>query len=192
MGMTLVQSEETWSPDFLPAVKPGTADEREPVWLALRFQTNGVRTLRALLDFTGQEHLYLTYHKKNRRRGKPPTVNAWIPGYIFVFADVFLDRWQQVLQMPHALGFLGRPDAIPADDIDKLRAACPERLEKPCAGAMVAVGSRVRIIRGPLAHNNAEGVVRRAERKKCYVVMMLFGRPAVDVELKYGDFEVIG
>ena len=111
------------------------------------------------------------------------------PGYVFV--HIALADRLQVLQTPSVVrlvSFSGQPHAVPEHDIEALRSGVANGLRiEP--HTYLAIGSRVRVIRGPL--QGLEGILVR-KKNVCRVVLSLdlISRSAA-VEVEFKDIERI-
>lgn len=186
----ILAGDVTWTPskveEFLPAI---ISDNRTPEWYALRYESGKEKLLFWCLDHIGLPYKHLTFLAKVKKRAKP-VPRSWLPGYLFVLCDLRVDRWQQVVRMPHAIEYLGSPTSIPAAKFDDLCRRCPEHLAKPGQFSSVAPGTTVRIRTGPLQGHTA--VVSWSDRKIVKLPILLFGSRDVEVTLKTKDVEVIG
>lgn len=180
-----------WLDDFLPAIPSNTVSPgvvRLPEWYALRYVSGREKLLFWLLGRIGLTHQWLSFSHRVKRRTKPIR-KAWLPGIVFCNFDRRVDRWQQVLRMPHVISYYGAPTAIPIEVFDDLVKRCPERLDRPTAFSSVAPGTTIRIIRGPKA--GLKAVVSWSDRKFVKVPMLMFGREGMEVTLKASDVEVV-
>lgn len=176
-----------WKPDFLP----GTRDDghiRCPEWIVLHYVLTHEALLLRLLHITGIHYRHFTFLQPSPRRAGKPSTRRWFKGYLFVEVDLALDRWQQVLNMPGAIRFLGEPSPITIEQMDLMESVCCETVKRGDPGAPFKPGDDVRIIDGPFA--SFYGVVRdvRMNKRVATVVAMIFGRPA-DVLLHFTSLE---
>ncbi len=111
------------------------------------------------------------------------------PGYVFV-RIALPDRWK-VLQTPSVVrivSFNGQPYPMPERDIEFLRSGAANALRiEP--HPYLAVGSRVRVVRGPL--EGAEGILVRRKNLYRVVLSLDFISRSAAVEIEFKDVERI-
>jgi transcription antitermination factor NusG len=162
----------------------------EPLWYAVYTNVNHEKQVAQQLGQRAIEHLLPLYDSVRRWKDRRVRLQMPLfPGYVFVrFA--LRDRLQ-VLRIPsivRLVGFGGQPYPLPGTEIESLRTGIMSGLRiEP--HPYLTVGSRVRIVRGPLA--GAEGIL--AQKKNfCRVVLTLdlIARAAA-VEVDATDIERI-
>jgi len=107
------------------------------------------------------------------------------PGYVFVHMAL-RDRLQ-VLQVPgvaRLVGFDGTPAALPADEIETLRASLLRDVEVQ-PHSYLAVGQRVSLRSGPLA--GLTGIVVRRKSGARFVVSVDLIQRSVSLEIDEAD-----
>lgn len=76
------------------------------------------------------------------------------PGYIFVYFDSAMDRWQAINSTYGVRKLVGardcHPNAVPGQVMDKLLACCPSEIWD-CKGSGLRPGQSVELISGPFA-----------------------------------------
>lgn len=111
------------------------------------------------------------------------------PGY--VFARIALSERLKVLQTPSVVrlvSFNGQPYPVPEHDIEILRSGTASALRiEP--HPYLAVGSRVRIVRGPL--EGTEGFLVRKKNIYRVVLSLDFIARSAALEVEYNDIERI-
>jgi transcription antitermination factor NusG len=111
------------------------------------------------------------------------------PGYVFV-RIALPERWK-VLQTPSVVrivSFNGQPYPVPERDIEFLRSGAAHALRiEP--HPYLAVGSRVRVVRGPL--EGAEGILVRKKNLYRVVLSLDFISRSAAVEIEFKDVERI-
>lgn len=132
---------------------------------------------------------HLTFLQKIKHGHGKYIRRDWLPGYLLLEFDVRRDRWQQIIRMPYAIGYLGSPTPVPSEIIDDLIRKCPERLSRPSAISCIAPGTNIKILRGPFSGHQA--VVTWSDRRTLKVPLMLFGSRNVEVTLRSADVEVV-
>jgi transcription antitermination factor NusG len=188
--MSLAYADKPYVDEFSPLV--ADVSDRGPKWYTLRFVFLSEIALLRVLDKIKAPYHHFTFLA--REPGSKNLVRrSWFPGYLFLGFDLERDRWHQVLRMPGALGFLGvggTPEPLPSGAMEELVARLPGRFAKPAALSCVAPGRRIRIKAGPLL--GYEAVVETSDRDTVRAAMMLFGRPAINVHIRFDQLEVIG
>ncbi len=108
------------------------------------------------------------------------------PGYVFV--HVQRRHSVKVLQVPGVVSIVSsgrKPSALPAHEIESLRAALPQRYYEP--HPYVTVGDKVRIIEGPLA--GMAGVLVRKKNHFRVVLTLDLIMQSVAVEIGMDEIE---
>src|SRR5882762_11853342 len=136
------------------------AEYLEERWYAAQTYANHEkRVLEQLSQRTVEAYLplYASVRRWKDRRVKLDL--PLFPGYVFV--RLALVERLRVLQIPRVVrlvGFSGMPAALPDEQVEILRAGLAEQLHAE-PHPFLAVGRRMRIIRGPLS--GLEGVLLR-------------------------------
>jgi len=121
--------------------------------------------------------------KDRRTRLKSPI----FPGYVFV--HIALADRLRVLQTPSVVRFVsfnGQPYPVPRHDVEVLRSGITNALRiQP--HPYLTVGSRVRIVRGPLG--GAEGILVRKKNTYRVVLSLDLITRSASVEVDSGDIE---
>jgi transcription antitermination factor NusG len=162
----------------------------EPLWYAVYTNVNHEKHVAQQLGQRSIEHLLPLYDSVRRWKDRRVRLQRPLfPGYVFV--RLALRDRLQVLQIPSVVrlvGFGGQPYPLPDTEIESLRKAIMNALRiEP--HPYLTVGSRVRIVRGPLA--GVEGILAQ-KKNLCRVVLTLdlIARAAA-VEVDATDIERI-
>src|SRR5882762_6479982 len=146
MGMVTLQNLAT---DARVGSKPVTNDL---LWYAAYTSANHEKCVAQQLGVRLIEHFVPLYESVRRWRDRKVRLNIPLfPGYVFV-RMALRDRLQ-VLQVPgvaRLVGFDGAPAALPADEIETLRASLAKNVRVQ-PHPYVVVGQRVSLRSGPLA-----------------------------------------
>ena len=169
MQTAIANSEEIQHVSALP---PGLSNcSRQPQWFALYTCANREKRVAAQFEARGVEHflpLYRSMRKWSDRRVQLDL--PLFPGYLFArFAPSARLRVLEAPGVVRLVGFSGQPCALPEEEIESLRAAIGGALRfEP--HPYLTVGSRVRVVRGPLA--GVQGILVR-KKNICRVVLSL-------------------
>ena len=170
----------------LPLMAP-VADERcVPKWYAAYTSPNHEKRVAAELRRRSVE-CYLPLYE-SMRRWKDRRVRLELPmfpGYVFV--RLALRDRLQVLQVPgvsQLVGFDGRPEVVPNEDIEAIR-TCLAGEHPLLPHPYLQRGQRVRVLTGPLA--GLTGVVVRQNKQTRLVISFDLLMRSVAVELHPSD-----
>ena len=157
-------------------------------WYALYTSAHHEKRVASQLQARGVDHFLPLCSSTRRWKDRRVSLELPLfPGYVFVRCDL-RDRWH-VLQAPgvvHLVGFGGKPCSLPDSEIVALQKGILSGLNvEPHAN--LSVGTRVRVLRGPL--EGVKGILVR-KKKVCRVVLSLdlIGRSA-SVEVDAADIE---
>jgi transcription antitermination factor NusG len=162
----------------------------EPHWFAAYTFGNHEKRVAETLAGKAVEHFLPLYesvrHWSDRKvRLKRPL----FPGYVFVrIATQERLIVQKVQGVVRLVGFNGQPTALPDDEIEILRRA----LTTPISAAphpFLAAGTRVRIMRGPLAGLSGMTVRRKGSTRVVLSIELI--RRSVIVDMDAADLESI-
>lgn len=142
---------------------------RSECWFAAYTNANHEKRVAAHFLARGVEHFLPLYSSIRRWKDRRIKLDLPLfPGYIFVHFE--LATRLRVLEVPgvvHLVGFNGRPYPLPDNEIENLRTGMAEGMRfEP--HPLLSVGSRARIVRGPLT--GAEGILVR--KKNSYRVVL--------------------
>jgi len=161
-----------------------------PQWFAVYMRANHEKRVASYLEGRGIPHFLPLYPSVRRWNDRRVLLDLPLfPGYLFV--HLALPSRLQVLEAPgvvRLVGFDGQPYPLPERDIESLRAAMRGSL-RFAPHPYLTAGSRVRLVRGPLA--GMQGLLLR--RKNVYRVVLsldLIARAAA-VEVDAADLERI-
>ena len=141
-------------------------------WFALQTRLRHERFVGSLLSQKGVETFVPLCLSDGGRSSRQASLSESVlfPGYVFARFDV-MNRLP-VLKTPGVYAVVGHgktPVAIPESEIIAVRHAVINRMEmEPCS--YLSVGSRVRVVNGPLA--NYEGILIES-RSLCRVVLSI-------------------
>jgi transcription antitermination factor NusG len=163
-------------------------DAAEPHWYAAYTCAQHEKRVAEQLAQRDVEHLLPLYAAMHRWKDRRVRVDLPLfPGYVFVRL-VLQDRLR-VLQVPgvvRLVGFGGLPSALPDDQIEILRSGLAHRLHAE-PHPFLAVGRRVRIVRGPLA--GLEGILRRKKNSLRFVLSVELIQRSVAVDVDAADVQ---
>jgi transcription antitermination factor NusG len=188
MLASIVASSEISSVSALvPTLPVGHGEER---WFAVYTCAN--REKRVAMQFQARkvDHFLPLYSSVRKWRDRRVRLELPLfPGYMFV--RVALSERLRVLEVPGVVclvGFSGHPCPLPEQEIDTLRAGImsASRFE-PCP--QVTVGSRARIVRGPL--QGMEGVLIRKKNQYRVVITIDVIQKSAAVEVDALDVQRI-
>ena len=164
------------------------ATQTEPHWYAAYTCAQHEKRVGEQLAQRDVEHLLPLYAAMHRWKDRRVRVDLPLfPGYVFVRL-VLRDRLR-VLQVPgvvRLVGFGGLPSALPDDQIEILRSGVADRLHVE-PHPFLAVGRRVRIVRGPLA--GLEGILRRKKNGLRFVLSVELIQRSVAVDVDAADVQ---
>jgi transcription antitermination factor NusG len=158
-------------------------------WFAAYTSANHEKRVAQQLESRSVEHFLPMY--ESARRWKDRRVRLQLPlfpGYVFV-RMALRDRLR-VLAIPgvaRLVGFDGRPTAVPAEDIEAIR-ACLAGNRGLQPHPYVRCGKRVRVLSGPLA--GFSGIVVRQKNRTRFVVSFDVLERSVAVEMDDSDLHV--
>jgi transcription antitermination factor NusG len=162
----------------------------QPHWYAAYTRANHERRVAQEFNERGVEHFLPQY--QSRRKWKDREVELSLPlfpGYVFV--HLALEHKLRVLQVPGVaslVGFAGKPAAVPADELARIREVLSRKV-KAAPHPYMNVGRRVRVLDGPFA--GLEGmVVRRNKRNRLVLSLELIER-SIAVELGEANLELV-
>jgi len=151
---------------------PGLPDNlANPHWYALYTSANHEKSVAAELGRRNVENFLAQY--TSVRRWKDRRVSLELPLFpSYVFVRLALRDRLCVLRVPgvaRLVGFGGLPAALPEEQVEALRAGLAGHLHVE-PHPYLAVGHRVRIVRGPLC--GAEGSLVRKKGKEVFRVVL--------------------
>jgi transcription antitermination factor NusG len=159
-----------------------------PVWLAAYTTPRHEKSVVRHLEVREVEH-FLPLYKAERRWKNGCKVQLEFPvfpNYVFVRVDRKTSR--QVLDAPGVVAFAGSgrlPVSVPDSEIEWLRNELPLRKFEP--HPYLVIGSRVRIMSGPLTGKN--GVLTRKKSGLRVVLSIDLICQSVAVEVGVGEIE---
>jgi transcription antitermination factor NusG len=159
-------------------------------WYAAYTSANHEKRVAQQLESRAVEHYLPMY--ESVRRWKDRRVRLQLPlfpGYVFVWM-ASRDRLR-VLAVPgvaRLVGFDGRPTAVPAEDIEAIR-ACLAGNRDVQPHPYVRCGQRVRVLGGPLA--GFSGMVVRQKNRARFVVSLDVLERSVAVEMDDSDLHAV-
>jgi transcription antitermination factor NusG len=166
------------------------ADYERKRWYAAYTCANHEKRVAAELEARAVEHFLPLYNSVRRWKDRKVRLELPLfPGYVFV--RLALCARLRVVQIPsvvYLVGFGGQPYPFPESEVESLRAGIRNALHLE-PHPYLNVGSRVRIVRGPL--EGVEGILTR--KKNLYRVVLsldLIARSAA-VEVDAADIERI-
>ena len=178
----LVRSRQSATP---PADAP-----LEPRWFAAYTFGNHEKRVAEALGGKGVEHFLPLYESVRRWSDRKVRLQRPLfPGYVFVrIAIQERLRVQRVQGVVRLVGFNGQLTALPDDEIDILRRALTTQISA-APHPFLAAGTRVRIVRGPLA--GLSGVTVRRKGSMRVVLSIELIQRSVIVDLDTADLEPI-
>jgi transcription antitermination factor NusG len=162
----------------------------EPHWYAAYTRSNHeLRVVEQLIQ-RSVECFLPQYERVRRWKDRRVTLRMPLfPGYVFV--RLALQDRLQVLQIPSVarlVGFGSLPTPLPGEQIVALRQGMASKLiAQPCA--CLAVGRRVRIIRGPL--EGCDGILLRKKGNLHVVVSIHLIQRSMAVQIDAADIKPI-
>lgn len=163
---------------------------RQECWFAAYTNPNHEKRIAAHFVARGVNHFLPLYSSLRRWKDRRVRLDLPLfPGYIFVHFE--LSARLKVLEVPgvvRLVGFNGTPCPLPSNEIETLRTAMAEAIRfEP--HPLLSIGSRVRIVRGPLA--GAEGIlVRKRNNYRVVLTVNVIARSAA-VEVDASDIQRI-
>jgi transcription antitermination factor NusG len=162
------------------------AEYLEPRWYAAYICANHEKSVAEQLAQRSVEHVLPLYSSMRRWKDRQVQLEVPLfPGYVFV-RHALCDRLR-VLQIPSVVrlvGFGGWPTAIPDGQVEILRSGLTERLRaKP--HPFLAVGRKVRIVRGPLV--GLEGILLRRKGRYRFVLSLEIIQRSIVVDVDGTD-----
>lgn len=168
---------------------PAIANRSER-WFAAYTNANHEKRVAAHFLARGVNHFLPLYSSIRRWKDRRIRLDLPLfPGYIFVHFE--LTARLRVLEVPgvvRLVGFNGTPYALPDKEVETLRTGMAEAIRfEP--HPLLSIGSRARIVRGPLA--GTEGIlVRKKNRYRVVLTIGVIARSAA-VEVDASDIERI-
>lgn len=164
------------------------ADFEVPQWFAVYTRSNHEKSVAAQFESRHIEHFLPLYKSVRRWKDRRVTLGLPLfPGYLFV-KMIPHDRLP-VIQVPgvaRLVGFGGHPAALPAGDIEALRAGLASGAEaKP--HPLLREGRPVRLKSGPMF--GLEGLLVRRKNQSRLIVSVELIRRAVSLEVDEADIE---
>lgn len=163
--------------------------QQAPVWLAAYTTPRHEKAVVRHLAVRDVEY-FLPLYKTVRKWRNGCTVEVEFPVFpSYVFVHVDRKQSNRVLDVPGVLAFAGSGKLavpIPSSEIERLRNELPHRKFEPCP--YLVVGSRVRIIAGPLA--GMSGVLTRLKSGLRVVLSIDLIRQSVAVEVDADEIEI--
>jgi len=182
MSVVMAVAPKLWDVHALPEAGA------EQHWYAAYTRANHERQVAAQLQARAVKHFLPLYGSTRRWKDRRVRLDLPLfPGYVFVRLPL-RDRLR-VLQIPSVVrlvGFGGFPAALPDDQVEVLRAGLVGQLRAQ-PHPFLAVGRRVRVVRGPLA--GAQGILIRAKGVFRVVLSLDLIMRSVAVELDAADLE---
>ena len=174
----------------LPLGAPTCDAATEVRWYAAYTCANHEKRVALQLERRSVEHYLPTYESERRWKDRRARLQLPLfPGYVFVRMTL-RDRLR-VLAVPgvaRLVGFDGRPIAVPADDIEAIR-ACLEGNREVQSHPYVRCGQRVRVLSGPLA--GFSGVLLRQRNRTRFLVSFDVLERSVSVEMDDSDLHAV-
>jgi transcription antitermination factor NusG len=158
----------------------------EPRWYAAYTRANHEKRASEQFGAGRVEHFLPLYSSVRRWKDRRVTLEMPLfPGYVFV--RIALRDRLRVLQIPgvaHLVGFNGTPAALPADEIEALRASLVEGV-KVQPYPYLTVGQRVSLRSGPLV--GLTGILVRRKSGARFVVSVDLIQRSVSLEIDEAD-----
>src|SRR6516225_1498796 len=183
MELPLISATLTQIEAVLPLGAPERDTAAELQWYAAYTSANHEKRVAQQLTWRSVEHFLPVY--ESVRRWKDRRVRLQLPlfpGYVFV--RLALRDRLRVLAVPgvaRLVGFDGCPMAVPAEDIEAIR-ACLEGRRDVQPHPYVPCGQRVQVLSGPLA--GLSGIAVRQKNRTRFVVSFDVLERSVSVELE--------
>lgn len=166
------------------------ASNQEERWYAAYTCANHEKRVAAQLQARSIEHLLPLYSSMRRWKDRRVLVEfPLFPGYVFV-RHALCDRFR-VLQIPslvRLVGFGGQPHALAEGEIALLRSSLSSTM-RFAPHPNLRVGTRVRIVRGPL--RGTEGILLRRKNELRVVLSIDVIACCASVEVDSADIERI-
>lgn len=158
-------------------------------WYAVQVGANQERQVHGRLSEKGVESFVPLYQEVRRRTDRQVVVQVPLfPGYVFV--QVALRDRLRVLEVPKVVrlvGFGGTPAALPAQEIESLRAALAFRRVFP--HPYLQTGKRVRFVAGPFS--GMEGTLVRRKNALRLLVSITAIMRSFTVEVDEAEIEPV-
>jgi len=154
-------------------------------WFALQIRHSHDFIVPILLTAKGYEVLAPVYRCRRRWSDRIKEIDAPLfPGYVFCRFDPASHSTGLVATTPGVLkilGFGGKPEPLEEREIEWVRLAAQHGLSpRPCE--YLAIGSRIRIVRGPLF--GVEGILKRVKNKELLVISVSMLQRSISVEVE--------
>lgn len=126
-----------------------------------------------------------------RRGRKITTERRFYPGYVLVKMALTDQTYHLIKDTPKVTGFLGsgkKPMPVSQKEVDRIRGAIEDSVERPRSTISFDIGENVRVVDGPFA--SFSGVVEDVDEDagRLKVAVSIFGR-ATPVELEFSQVE---
>ena len=163
----------------------------EPHWYAAYIAPRHEKKVAEQLRDRSIETLLPLYETMRRwKNGRHKVQLPLFPGYVFV--RIPLAERLKVLKLPSVVrlvGFNGQPLPLSDGEVEAVQ-TCLSRGSKLAPHPFLAVGRRVRVIRGPL--EGLEGIVVRKKSQYRFVISLELIQRSVSVEVEQDDLYPIG
>jgi transcriptional antiterminator NusG len=155
-------------------------------WYAIHTRSHHEGKVECILKQRGHETFLPRITLPARRRDRKVTLNLPLfPGYLFIQSDIDPVTYLEVIRIKGVVRVLGVKDdlsPVPQEIIDSINSMIGSG--RPCYPyRFLKIGTRVRILEGPLAGISGIVVHCREQKRKLVVSVELFRR-AVAVELE--------
>jgi transcription antitermination factor NusG len=161
---------------------------RQPHWYAVHTRSRHEKTVAAQLVHKSVEHFLPLYETVRKwKNGRFKVQLPLFPGYLFV--HIPLGERLQVLQVPGVVQLVsssGLPLPLPETEIETIRDALTKGLEAH-PHPYLKVGSRVRIISGPL--EGLHGILLRKKGKLRLVVSVDLIMRSISIDVDASEVE---
>jgi transcription antitermination factor NusG len=162
----------------------------QPQWYAAYTRANHERRVAHELAERGVESFLPQYESVRKWKDRDVMLSIPLfPGYVFV--HVALQDKLGVLQIPGVaslVGFAGKPAAIPAEELERIRLSLQHNL-RATPHPYLTVGRRVRVRSG--AFEGLEGIVVRRNNRNRLVISLDLIQRSIAVELGEASLEVL-
>lgn len=160
-------------------------------WYAIQTRSRHEKVVAEQLWQKGIECFLPLYEKVSRWKDRRKLVSLPLfPGYLFVHANIS-ERKLDILKVPsvvRVVGFSGRAESIDGKQIQAVKELVFREIPVD-PHPYLAVGDRVRIVRGPLC--GLEGILLEKKGKFRFVLSIDIIRQAVSCEISAADVEKI-
>ncbi len=169
------------------------ASREHPSWFALYARSRCEKVVSLTLESLGVTHFLPLIHEKRRWSDRSKVIDVpRFPGYLFVRIASTADLQLSIRKISGVIDFVGNqngPATVPDNEIEGVRALLCHGSDCS-AHSFLAVGDRVRIVRGAL--KGIEGtLIRCGTRSRVFVSVQIIQR-AVSVEVADSDVEALG